>query len=89
VLSKNEYSNKDSNRNRMAEERETNRYIYLAIALAASLAGIFFYYNYMLAPTHPIKVPPPPSVESAPRPPWTYKPSEAKPYDVNKPPYEQ
>jgi hypothetical protein len=82
------YSNKDSNRNRMLEERESYTFIYIILTAIGSFAAIFLYYNYMLLPSHPIPPPPRPAVEYVP-PPWTYPKGQAKPYDTNKPPYEQ
>jgi hypothetical protein len=90
MISKDVYSNKDSNRNRMAEERETKRYICIIVTALAAFAGIFLYYNYILLPENPIRVPPTPAMlEPAPPAPWTVPHDKAKPYDVNKAPYEQ
>ncbi len=82
------YSNKDSNRNRMIDERESYTFIYIILTAIAAFAGIFFYYNYMLLPVNPITPPPRPIIEHVPAP-ETIPNGVAKPYDTNKPPYEQ
>jgi hypothetical protein len=50
MVDEDEYSNKDSNHNRMLEVRESYRYITIIVIALAVIGGIYLYYYYHMKP---------------------------------------
>jgi hypothetical protein len=87
MAAENEYSNKDSNHNRMLEERQSNLYISILLIFLAIAAGAgIYYYSEILRYHHVVLRVSPESMYPTPAPHSSKDPDHAKPYDETKPP---
>jgi hypothetical protein len=89
MVDEDEYSNKDSNHNRMLEVRESYRYITIIVIALAVIGGIYLYYYYHMKPHIVVPAVSQKSVSPPPPAPAVTDPDKAKPYDDHKPPYAQ